>query len=102
MRAAGGGRPDDPHGDQHSRFDYGFATNDIFTARLGLFEKDYPTPKAQRQFYDALMPGLEGRPGIRAVAFTSDLPARGGQMHPLTVDGVAYPTGRTTRWPAAS
>ena len=75
-----------------SRFDYGFATNDIFTARLGLFEKDYPSPQAQWQFYDGVMQGLEGRPGIRAVAFTSDLPARGGQMHPLTVDGVAYPT----------
>ena len=75
-----------------SRFDYGFATNDVFTARLGLFEKDYPTPQAQWQFYDAVMQGLDGRPGIRAVAFTSDLPARGGQMHPLTVDGVAYPT----------
>ena len=75
-----------------SRFDYGFATNDIFTARLGLFEKDYPTPQAQWQFYDGVMQGLDGRPGIRAVAFTSDLPARGGQMHPLTVDGVAYPT----------
>lgn len=24
-------------------FDYGFATTDIFTARVGLFEKDYPT-----------------------------------------------------------
>ena len=75
-----------------SSFDYGFATNDVFTARLGLFEKDYPTPQAQWQFYDAVMQGLDGRPGIRAVAFTSDLPARGGQMHPLTVDGVAYPT----------
>ena len=75
-----------------SRFDYGFATNDIFTARLGLFEKDYPTPQAQWRFYDALLTSLEGRPGVRAVAFTSDLPARGGQMHPVTLDGVAYPT----------
>ena len=75
-----------------SRFDYGFATNDIFTARLGLFEKDYPTPQAQSQFYDALLTSLEGAPGVRAVAFTSDLPARGGQMHPVTLDGVAYPT----------
>jgi putative ABC transport system permease protein len=75
-----------------ARFDYGFATDDIFTARLGLFEKDYPTPQAQWQFYDALLRGLEGRPGIRAAAFTSDLPARGGQMQPVTLDGVAYPT----------
>ena len=78
-----------------ARFDYGFATTDIFTARLGLFEKDYPTPPAQWQFYDALMTGLEGRPGVRAVAFTSDLPARGGQMHPVTRRrrGVSHRTG---------
>lgn len=75
-----------------TNFNYGFATSDIFTARLGLFEKDYPTADAQRQFYDAVLQGLEGRPGVRSVAFTSDLPARGGQLHPLTVDGVAYPT----------
>ena len=76
-----------------TRFDYGFRTDNIFTARLGLFEKDYPTPQAQLQFYDGLIARLEGQPGVRAVAFTSDLPGRGtGQMHPLTVDGVAYPT----------
>jgi predicted permease len=75
-----------------SRFDYGFNTSHIFTARLGLFEKDYPTKQAQWRFYDEAMRRLEGKPGIRSVAFTSDLPARGGQMPPLTVDGVAYPT----------
>ncbi|MGQ0736899.1 MAG: ABC transporter permease [Acidobacteriota bacterium] len=75
-----------------ANFDYGFATTDIFTARLGLFEKDYPSTQAQLQFYDELLRRLEGRPGVRAVAFTSDLPARGGQLHPVTVDGVAYPT----------
>ena len=75
-----------------TRFDYGFTTTDILTARLGLFEKDYPTKDAQLRFYDELTARLEGRPGIRAVAFTSDLPARGGQMQPVTLDGVAYPT----------
>jgi len=75
-----------------ANFDYGFNTENVFTARVGLFEKDYPTKDAQWQFYDDVMRRLEGRPGVRSVAFTSDLPARGGQMHPLTVDGVAYPT----------
>jgi len=77
-----------------SNFDYGFATQNIFTARLGLFENDYPTPQAQWRFYESLLGALEGRPGVRAVAFTSDLPARGGQMQPLTLDGVAYPTAQ--------
>jgi predicted permease len=75
-----------------SSFDYGFNTADIFTARLGLFEKDYPTRESQLQFYDELVERLQGQPGVRAVAFTSDLPARGAQMQPVTLDGVAYPT----------
>ena len=75
-----------------AQFDYGFNTENVFTARLGLFEKDYPTPQNQWQFYDELLRRVEGRPGVRSVAFTSDLPARGGQMRPITVDGEAYPT----------
>jgi len=74
-------------------FDWGFEPANIFTARVGLFEKDYPTPAAQLQFYDGLLDRLAGRPGLRAAAFTSDLPGRGSsQMQPLTVDGVAYAT----------
>jgi len=74
-------------------FDYGFDPANIFTARVGLFEKDYPTPASQLQFYDGLLDRLAGRAGLRAAAFTSDLPGRGtSQMQPLTVDGVAYAT----------
>lgn len=75
-----------------SAFDYGFSTANIFSARLGLFEKDYPTEQAQRRFYDEVLQRLDGRPGLHAVAFTSDLPGRGAQMNPVTLDGVAYPT----------
>jgi predicted permease len=76
-----------------ARFDYGFATADIFTARLGLFEKDYPTKAAQQRFYDALIERLDAMAGVRAVALTSDLPARGSsQMQPVTIDGVPYAT----------
>ena len=35
-----------------ARFEYGFNTANIYTARLGLFAKDYPTPVAELQFYD--------------------------------------------------
>jgi putative ABC transport system permease protein len=74
-------------------FDYGFDSANIFTARVGLFEKDYPTPAAQLQFYDGLLERLAGHAGLRAAAFTSDLPGRGtGQRLPLTLDGVAYAT----------
>src|SRR5439155_862182 len=35
-----------------ARFDYGFTTANVYTARLGLFAKDYPTAAAELQFYD--------------------------------------------------
>lgn len=71
-------------------YDYGFATGNIFTARLGLLEGDYPTPDSQRRFYAELIARLEGLPGIRRAALTSNLPVSGGPMLRLSVDGVAY------------
>ena len=93
VRPAGGCRADDPHRDQrvalrlrlrHQRHLHGAAR----PVREGL-------PHARRRSGSSTTrccSGLEGRPGVRAVAFTSDLPARGGQMQPVTLDGVAYPT----------
>jgi predicted permease len=75
-----------------ARFDFGYNTSNVYTARLGLFAKDYPTPLAQRQFYDRVRQRVERLPGVRTVAYTSDLPARGSQMLRLSVDGAAYPT----------
>jgi predicted permease len=76
-----------------ARFDYGYETSNVYTARLGLFAKDYPTPMAQRQFYDGARERVEAMPGVRAVAYGSDLPGRGSsQMQRLSVDGTAYPT----------
>ena len=75
-----------------ARFDYGYNTANVYTARLGLFAKDYPTPLAQRQFYDRVRLQVGNLPGVRTAAYTSDLPSRGfSQMQRLSVDGVAYP-----------
>lgn len=73
-----------------SQFDYGFNTDNLFTARIGLFAADYPSRDAQWQFYEELLRNLESQPGVRTVALSSDLPARGGMTLPLTVEGVAY------------
>ncbi|MAG69891.1 MAG: hypothetical protein CL471_06310 [Acidobacteria bacterium] len=74
-----------------SDFDRGFATENVFTARVGLFAGDYPTPESQWQFYEDALDRIGALPGIRTAALTSDLPTRGAQMQRLTVDGVAYP-----------
>ena len=76
-----------------ARFDYGFTTANVYTARLGLFAKDYPTAAAELQFYDRARQGVARLPGVRTVAYTSDLPARGSsQMQRLSVGGAAYRT----------
>ena len=75
-----------------SQFDYGFDTDHLFTARLGLLDGDYPTAGDKQQFYDELVRRLDGQPGIRSVSLTSHLPASGGQMQQLSVGGVAYAT----------
>ena len=76
-----------------ARFEYGFNTANVYTARLGLFGKDYPTPAAQLEFYDRARQEVASLPGVRTVTYTSDLPARGSsQMQRLSVDGVPYPT----------
>ncbi len=77
-----------------AQFDYGFTTDNIFTARIGLFEADYPTEEDEWQFYEELLRRLEDRPGIHAVALTSDLPAGGSAMEKLSLDGVAYGTDK--------
>lgn len=76
-----------------ARFDYGYQTSNVYTARLGLFAKDYPTPTAQRQFYERARERIEALPGVKAVAYGSDLPGRGSsQMQRLSVVGTPYPT----------
>jgi putative ABC transport system permease protein len=50
---------------------YGYDTGTVYSARLGLFEADYPTPQAKRQFYDRVLRQLRANPEIEAAAFSS-------------------------------
>ena len=75
-----------------SQFDYGFDTDNLFTARLRLLDGDYPTAQDKQQFGDALLRRLVDHPGIRSASLTSNLPASGGQRQQLSVGGVAYAT----------
>ncbi|HXV61022.1 MAG TPA: ABC transporter permease [Vicinamibacteria bacterium] len=75
-----------------STTDFGFDPENVFTARLGLFEADYPTEEDQQQFYDQLTERLESRTGIVSAALTSNLPLTGGPRQELSVEGMAYAT----------
>lgn len=71
--------------------DNGFPIDGIFTAHIGLFETDYPTPEDRRRFFAALQDGLEGQPGVRSVGVGTSLPLLGAGQVRFAIDGVAYP-----------
>ena len=55
-------------------FEYPFTTANILTARVGLFETEYPTPEARGAFFRTLELRLRELPGVRSVALTTNLP----------------------------
>ena len=62
---------------QLRNYDFAFATTDVFTARVGLFENDYPDRESRARFFESLRQRLESVPGARSVALTNSLPALG-------------------------
>jgi predicted permease len=70
--------------------DFGFASADVFTARVGLFETDYPTPEARARFFADLQSRLSALPGIRGATIASNLPATGANRPTIVIDGVTY------------
>ncbi len=74
--------------------DYGFATTDVFTARVGLFEATYPDTLSRLRLWEDLVRRLDGKPGVQSVALTTSLPTSGSGGGPLAVEGVAYSTDR--------
>ena len=69
--------------------DYGFPVDGLFTARIGLFESDYPTPEDRVRFFDELRSRLAERPDVRAAGLTDSLPVLGSPARPLRPRGEA-------------
>jgi predicted permease len=73
-----------------NRVELGIEAEAVMTARLGLFETDYPDADARNAFYGQLVERLTAEPGIRNAALTSSLPAAGGPRWSFEVEGEAY------------
>ncbi len=70
--------------------DYGFNVGNVFTARIGLFESDYPTPEDRARFFATLRERLAERPGVRAAGLTSSLPILGSGRDHFALAGETY------------
>ena len=82
-----------------SRLDLGFDVAPVMTARVGLFELDYPDPVTRNQFFHELLEEVRSDPGTAAAALTSSLPGTGQSLWSFRVEGASYPL--TTDVPTA-
>jgi putative ABC transport system permease protein len=74
--------------------DMGFDADRIFTARVGLFDTDYPDDASRWRFYDRLARDLAAEPGVASAALTTSLPASGGALVRIGLEGAVYPEPR--------
>lgn len=71
---------------------YGFEATHLLTARVPIFEANYPTPSDRGAFYQRVIDRLAERPDITAAAATTTLPSVPWGRDPFAVEGRAYPT----------
>ncbi len=77
--------------------DFGFPT-EVFTARVGLMEVDYPDSIARENFHNALLPRLQQIPGIESVALLTALPGLGAGGPNVRIEGVEYDVEGELPW----
>jgi predicted permease len=70
--------------------DYGYDTDGILSARMGLMDGDYPTADSRRLFYDRLRRALREDPEFDAVGFTSRFRMVFSGNGPIELDGKTY------------
>jgi predicted permease len=70
--------------------DYGYDTDGVLSARMGLMDGDYPSPDTRRLFYDRLLRALRANPEFEAVGFTSRMRMVFAGNGPIELDGKTY------------
>jgi putative ABC transport system permease protein len=83
------------------QLDYGFPTQDVFTARIGLFEGRYPAAEDRQRVWDEIEARAAELSGVRSAALVDVLPGLGGNGGRVALEGVTYTADRdlpTARW----
>lgn len=77
---------------QLSNFDYGYPT-DVFSARIGLFEAEYPTPEERREFFEEVHRRVLELPGVEAASVVDAMPGtQRTAMGRMAIEGESYST----------
>ena len=72
---------------KQQHIDYGYDTESVMSARMGLMDGAYPSPEARKQFYDRLRLQLKDDPDFAASAFTNRLRMAFSNNSPIEIDG---------------
>ena len=72
-----------------THFDAGFATTDVFAARVSLPATDYADPASRARFAEAVQERLRALPGVTGAALSTSLPP-GAREEPVALPGQEY------------
>ncbi len=70
--------------------DYGYDTDGLLTARMGLMDGDYPDSAARKLFYDRLLASLRANPEIESAALTNRFRMTFSGNGRIEIDGATY------------
>jgi len=70
--------------------DYGYDTQGILSARMGLMDGDYPSQEARKLFYDRIVESMSASPEYSAVALTNRFRMVISGNGPVEIEGTTY------------
>lgn len=76
------------------KLDYGYDDEGVFASRMGLFEGDYPTEDARRDFFKRAVRSLRANPAFAAAAMTDRFRMTFDNFGQYEIDGKTYKTDR--------
>ena len=74
--------------------DYGYDTDGIMSARMGLMDGDYPNNDVRKLFYDRIVRDLKSSPEFAAVALTNRFRMVFSGNSPIEIEGKQYKVNR--------
>jgi predicted permease len=70
--------------------DYGYDTDGVISARMGLMDGDYPSPAARKAFYERVVQAFEADSQVEAVALTNRFRMVFSGNGPIEIEGRTY------------
>ena len=74
--------------------EYVIPTENIFTARVGVFEERFPDPASRYRFWEEVEQRVAQLPGVEAAGLTGSLPLVGSFGARVSIDGESYEADR--------